>query len=85
MADSFPDEPALSYARRYAIIMRAADASVSRPPKAMKILPIRDVFAHVESSLLAVAVGSGVLSEASAIVVAGGERVSVSERSTSLS
>ena len=37
----------------YAMNMRAADASVSRAPKAMKIFPISDVCPQAESSELA--------------------------------
>ena len=40
------------HVKHYAMNMRAADASVSRPPKAMKILPISEVWPQVESSLL---------------------------------
>jgi hypothetical protein len=36
----------------YAMNMRAADASVSRPPKAMKIFPISEVWPQAESSEL---------------------------------
>ena len=36
---------------RYAMNMRAADASVSRAPKAMKTFPISDVLSSVELSL----------------------------------
>ena len=40
-------------ADRYAMNMRAADAIVSRAPKAMKIFPISEVLSRVELSLLA--------------------------------
>lgn len=74
--------------RDYAISIRAADASVSKPPKAMKILPIREVCVHVESLLLTVAVGAaagGVLIDAIAMLGVGCLLLSLSDRSTSLS
>ena len=37
--------------------IRAAEASVKRPPKAMKILPISDAWPQLESSVLAAAAG----------------------------
>ena len=59
--EAFVRHPALqrtaskSYALRcvrgtsdYAMNIRAADASVSRPPKAMKIFPISEVWSQVE-------------------------------------
>ena len=39
--------------QRYAMNMRAADAIVSKAPKAMKIFPISEVLSQVELSLLA--------------------------------
>ena len=50
----------MGHAYRYAMNIRAADAIVSRAPKAMKIFPIREVWSQVElSSLLAITGADG--------------------------
>ena len=73
--------------------MRAAEAIVSKAPKAMKTFPISEVWSQVELSLLAAATeglvaGGGASAEASATGVAGGVATGVASckaRSTSLS
>src|SRR5215211_1771834 len=71
---------------RYAMNMRAAEATVSSAPKAMKIFPISEVSSQVELSLLAGAAAAALTTLFDAIAtVCEGVAASCKLRSTSLS
>src|SRR3981189_650553 len=69
----YGDAPRPGHEMPYAMNMRAAEAMVSSAPKAMKILPIKEVWSQVElSSPLAITGAAGTLAETIARVAAGG-------------